>query len=69
MVFDNQNEYISALLISIGQLARMKCFDEHDELSIKKFIEKIQLKIKTINETNRIKEKAIQTMGFLAVCL
>ena len=26
------------------------------------------LKIKTINETNRIKEKAIQTLGFLAVC-
>jgi hypothetical protein len=66
--FDNQNEYIYSLLISIGQLARMNCFDDHDELNIKNFIEKIQMKIKTINETNRIKEKAIQTLGFLAVC-
>ncbi|CAF0878137.1 unnamed protein product [Rotaria sordida] len=66
--FDNQNEYILSLLISIGQLARMNCFNNDDELNIKNFIEKIQIKIKTINETNRIKEKAIQTLGFLAVC-
>ncbi|CAF4831994.1 unnamed protein product, partial [Rotaria sp. Silwood2] len=66
--FDNQNEYTLSLLISIGQLARMNCFNNDDELNIKSFIEKIQTKLKTINETNRIKEKAIQTLGFLAVC-
>jgi hypothetical protein len=68
MFFDNQNEYILSLLIAIGQLARMNCFYNRDELNIKDFIEKIKMKIKTINETNRIKEKAIQTLGFLAVC-
>jgi hypothetical protein len=68
MFFDNQNEYILSLLIAIGQLARMNCFYNRDELNIKNFIEKIKMKIKTINETNRIKEKAIQTLGFLSVC-
>ncbi|CAM4762842.1 unnamed protein product [Rotaria magnacalcarata] len=66
--FDNQNEYALSLLVSIGQLARMNCFNQDDESNIKNFIDKIQVKIKTINETNRIKEKAIQTLGFLAVC-
>ncbi|CAF0777859.1 unnamed protein product [Adineta steineri] len=68
LFFDNQNEYIIALLISVGQLARMNCFNDRDEINIKNFIEKIKIKIKTINETNRIKEKAIQSLGFLAVC-
>jgi hypothetical protein len=66
--FDNQNEYTLSLLISIGQLARMKCFTKRDELNIKNFIEILKTKIRTMNETNRIKEKAIQTLGFLAVC-
>jgi len=66
--FDNQYEYIYSLLISIGQLARMNCFNKHDELNIMKFIDIIKIKIKTINETNKIKEKAIETLGFLAVC-
>ncbi len=68
LFFDNQNEYILSLLISIGQLARMNCFNQHDEFNIKQFIDIIKIKIRTINETNRIKEKAIQTLGFLAVC-
>ncbi len=68
LFFDYQNEFILALLISIGQLARMNCFNQHDQLNIKKFIDIIKTKIRTINETNRIKEKAIQTLGFLAVC-
>ena len=68
MFFDNQHEYALALLTSIGQLARMTCFDSRDRLNVKKFIEMIKTKIRTINETNRIKEKAIQTLGFLAVC-
>lgn len=68
LFFSKQNEYIYALLISIGQLARMNCFNQNDELNIKNFIDTIKTKIRTINETNRIKEKAIQTLGFLAVC-
>ena len=68
MFLDNQHEYISALLISIGQLARMNCFEQRDEINIMKLIEILKNKIRTINETNRIKEKAIQTVGFLAVC-
>lgn len=68
LFFDKQNEFTYSLLISIGQLARMNCFNQLDEVNIKKFIEMIKGKIRTINETNRIKEKAIQTLGFLAVC-
>lgn len=66
--FDNQNEYTLALLTAIGQLARMRCFNQEDEDQMKNFIEKLQIKLKSINETNRIKEKAIQTLGFLAIC-
>lgn len=68
MFFDNQNEYMLSILISIGQLSRMNRFNHVDELIIKKLIDKIQLKIKSINETNKTKEKSIQTLGFLAVC-
>ncbi|UJR33845.1 hypothetical protein I4U23_021268 [Adineta vaga] len=68
MFLNNFNEYNFALLIAIGQLARMKCFTDRDENQIEIFIDKIQSKIRTINETNRLKEKAIQTLGFLAVC-
>ncbi|CAF0847110.1 unnamed protein product [Adineta ricciae] len=68
MFFENFNEYSLALLTSIGQIARMKCFTSRDENQLKLFIEKVKTKIRTINETNRLKEKAIQTLGFLAVC-
>lgn len=66
--FDHQNEYNLSLLISLGQLARMNCFNDRDESNIEKLIQIIKGKIRTINETNRIKEKAIQFLGFLAVC-
>jgi hypothetical protein len=68
MFLDNVNEYSSALLIAIGQLARMQGFTARDESHVRTFIEKMKARIRTINETNRIKEKAIQTLGFLAVC-
>ena len=68
MFVDSQHEYTLALLIGIGQLARMNCWEKRDEHHVKQFIELLKAKIRTINETNRVKEKAIQTLGFLAVC-
>ena len=68
MFLDNQHEYISALFIAIGQLARMNCWEKRDGIDVKRAMEVIKNKIRTINETNRVKEKAIQTLGFLSVC-
>ena len=68
LYFDHQNEFLPALLIGIGQLARRNRFNEGDESNIQALIEQLKGKLRTINETNRMKEKAIQTLGFLAVC-
>lgn len=68
LFFDNYNEFMPALLISLGQLARLTRFNERDQSNATNLIEKIRGKIRTMNETNRLKEKAIQTLGFLSVC-
>ena len=62
------NEYLLSLVISIGQLARMNCFNQNDEIHIRNFIDRIKQKLSRINETNRIKERIIQTLGYLSVC-
>ena len=68
LIFENLSEYNYALIIAIGQLARMNCFDGQNQKEIERLIEILKVKIRTINETNRLKEKAIQTLGFLSIC-
>lgn len=61
---DERNDLMLASIIGIGQLARRRCFSSIES----PIVEKLQRKLRTINETNRIKEKIIETIGFLSIC-
>lgn len=68
MFFDEHRTFLYSLLIGIGQLARAQRFNDEDRTQIESFIEQISPKLRTTKENNRIKEKIIQTLAFLAVC-
>ncbi|CAF0730187.1 unnamed protein product [Didymodactylos carnosus] len=65
---NDQQQYQLAIIVAIGQMARMRLFDETDEKYLSSIFDQFKRKISSINETNKLKEKSIQTLGYLSLC-